>query len=282
MTCPEGSIEWIANIFGDCVVTKRDKWSFAVGMLSNIIWLVSSTPQFVQNYRTKSVDGQSPYFFSLLLIGSICSLIGLIVNKGLATQIIQSIIYVLLDSILFGQYVYYRNCYKSCHEDSFEGIQDGHEIDESENSSKFGRGVAFAGVSAAVDFAYPYTGKELVGTMFGWVSTTIFVASRIPQLKKNIQTKMVKDVNPLYITLSVFGNGSYLASLWIKKFTAQYNWNQMPWIVGAAFPMLCDITALVQMAIWGRGETEEHPEGEDISEEEEDDAETTIMKLKEL
>lgn len=285
MVCPSGAIGWIETVFGDCVVTARDKWSFWVGMFSNLIWLVSSTPQYIQNCKTKKVDGQSPFYFSLLFTGNVCSLVGLLVNGGLATQIIQAIIYVILDGILFGQYLYYRFVYYGCCHDHLKDLEDGQEIqnDENDDLDAIG-GVAVAGVAAAVDYAYPYSGTQLIGTLFGWVSSTIYICSRIPQLRKNFKTKMVKDVNPLYLAFAVAGNATYLISIWIKDLSAQYNWNQMPWIIGAGFPMACDITALIQMAIFGRGETEPEMEEKagESSGESEDGVESTVRRLNEL
>jgi uncharacterized protein with PQ loop repeat len=253
-------------------------------MVSNLIWLVSSTPQYIQNCETKTVDGQSPFYFSLLFTGNVCSLIGLLVNGGLATQIIQAIIYVILDGILFAQYLYYRYMYYGCCHDHFADLDGGQPLDDDDDNAALAidGGVIIAGAaSAAVNYAAPYSGKELVGTIFGWISTTIYVGSRIPQLKKNFTTKMVKDVNPLYIVFAVLGNFTYLLSLWIKDISAQYNWNQAPWIIGAGFPMLADITALIQMAVYGRGETE--PENnESHTEEVDNEAESTVRMLTEL
>ena len=254
MSCPDGSIDWIAKIFGDCVITTRDNWSFWVGTISSLIWLFSSVPQYVQNYRTKSVEGQSPFFFMLLLVGDICCFVGLLVNHGLASQIIQSIVYLLLDGLLFSQYLYYRYVYYGCCHDHFKDHQDGQEL-QNEKTEFLIEGTVAA--VAATNYALPYSGKELVGTIFGWVSTAIYISARFPQLKKNFQSKMVKDISPLFLILNVLGNATYLSSIWIKSTSAQYNWNQAPWIVGAGFPMLCDIAALIQMFIWGRGDTNE-------------------------
>ena len=286
MVCPEGAVGWIETAFGECIVTARDKWSFWVGMFSNLIWLVSSTPQYIQNCKTKKVEGQSPFFFSLLFTGNVCSLIGLLVNGGLITQVIQSIIYCILDGILFAQYLYYRFIYgKCCGEKNYEAEQ---EIVNEEREESVGpamsiaTGVAAVVAAANVDYASPYTGKNLCGTLFGWVSSSIYIISRLPQMMKNIKQRKVIDLSPLYSLFAVLGNATYLASLWIKDTSAQFNWDQAPWIVGAGGPMLCDITFLIQMAVWGI-QKEEMPATSASSEEEtEDEAESTVRRLTEL
>ena len=47
--CDPGAVKWIETAFGECVITTTDKWSFIVGMLSNLCWIVSSAPQIYQN-----------------------------------------------------------------------------------------------------------------------------------------------------------------------------------------------------------------------------------------
>lgn len=255
--CAPGYIKWIKSAFGECVVTPRDKWSFGVGMFSNCIWLVSSTPQYIQNCKTKRVDGQSPFFFSLLFSGNIFSLIGLFINGGLFIQIIQSIIYCILDGILVSQYVYYRCCYVECCVDQFKD-KDKNSKDISDISDGSDNivapavaGVATAAVLAAVDYAHPYSKIELLGTIFGWISACIYISSRIPQVIKNFQMKTVGDLSPFYVILSISGNSTYLISLFIKDTSAQFAWNQMPWIFGAGGPCLCDIIFLIQMCAFG-------------------------------
>ena len=289
MGCPQGAVGWIESAFGECIVTARDKWSFWVGMFSNLIWLISSTPQYIQNCKTKKVEGQSPFFFSLLFSGNVCSLIGLLVNGGLVTQVIQSIIYCILDGILFAQYIYYRYVYgKCCGQKYYDADQ---EIVNEEREESVGPAMSIAtGVAAAVvtassgvDYASPYSGTHLCGTLFGWVSSSIYIISRLPQMMKNIKQRKVIDLSPLYSLFAVLGNGTYLASLWIKDTSAQFNWDQAPWIVGAGGPMLCDIIFLIQMAVWGI-QTEEMPMKSASSEEEsvEDEAESTVRRLTEL
>ena len=105
--CEPGAIRWIEVAFNDCIVTSRDKVSFAVGLISNVVFLVSAVPQIVMNFKTKSVDGQSILFLLLLLIGSVFNLVGVLVTKGLITQILTGIFYVLSDGILLTQYILY-------------------------------------------------------------------------------------------------------------------------------------------------------------------------------
>lgn len=260
MGCENG-VSWIYKAFGECVVTGRDNASFYLGLLSTIISLISSSPQIIQNVKSKSVAGQSPFFFSLLLTGSIASFVGLLVNGGLVTQVIQAIVFVILDGILVVQYIYYKYMYTKCH-----SKPDTDSLDN-EESKKIPAAVVSVAAAAAIDYAIPYTGKELAGTIFGWISAIIYCSSRIPQLYKNFLNSKVGDINPLYIMFSFLGNFSYCLSIFVKSLEAQWCWNQTPWIIGAAGPCLCDIIIMIQMCIYGIESTasDEHSDEDEVS-----------------
>ena len=76
--------------------------------------------------------------------------------------------------------------------------------------------------------------------------------------------QLLKACSPIYVTFSILGNLSYLLSLFIKDTRPQFCWNQAPWLVGASFPMICDITFLIQMCVWGTDSVEENIELENI------------------
>ena len=252
--CEPGYIEWIHTAFGECVISERDKWSFAIGMVSNIMWIVSSSPQIYQNCVTKKVEGQSPFLFSLLETGNIRSLIGVIINHGLVTQIITSALYALLDGIMFTQYLYYRFCNKQ----KVQFTEDDDNDKKSEQSSSSDMQVSglasMAGVSLAqakTDWTAPYSNEQLVGTLFGWIGGCVYIGSRIPQVLKNFQNRKVIDLSPIYVCFTIFGNLTYCLSVFIKSLDGSYLWNQAPFLFGAMGPMFCDILFLIQMAIFG-------------------------------
>lgn len=289
MTCPAGAITWIYLVFHDCIVSRRDHVSFAIGLFSNIVFLVSSIPQIVLTFRTRCVEGQSPWFFSLLFLGSTCSLLGAIITNGLVTQIIQSVFYVLMDGILLFQLICFRyvikkgpssesvssrsgtgrvcGCGSSC--DSEEDVLES--IPAKEDSlcvppAVVSVAVMSGFVEAKTDFAGPYTGSKLVGTVFAWVSTVIFITSRVPQLAKNFSEKSFGDISVVWLIFSIVGNLSYFVSILVRDVSGTYLWRQTPFIVGAVGPAVLDIFLLLQMLIYrtSSGETEK----ESIHEEE--------------
>lgn len=270
--CEPGAIHWIEVAFGECVITERDKWSFIIGMISSLCWVVSSAPQIYQNYKTKRVDGQSPFLFSLLETGNILSLIGVILTDGLITQIITSVLYALLDGIMFVQYLYYRFCKKTMKDES-EDQEDDSQIAEKDikstnldNESDYintdssqsaghvaglATGLFIAASEAKVDYKAPYIKDQLVGSLFGWISGCVYIGSRIPQVIKNFQNRMVTDLSPIYVSFAVFGNTTYFISIILKSTEGNYMWRQTPFIFGALGPLSCDILFLFQMCFLG-------------------------------
>lgn len=272
--CDPGAIRWIENAFGDCVITARDKWSFGIGMISNVMWIVSSAPQIYQNCKTKRVDGQSPFLFSLLETGNLLSLVGVILTNALVTQIITSIIYALLDGIMFVQYLYYRFCYESKKKnqanESNSKIDDEPKVDkgglampkekEPNLEDNYDAGKPLGGAMSAIfiataqaktNWSEPYQNDQLVGSLFGWVGSCVYIGSRIPQIVTNFKNKKVIDLSPIYICFTILGNVTYCLSVFIKSTESNYLWKQTPFIVGAIGPLTCDFLIVLQMCIFG-------------------------------
>lgn len=270
--CEPGAVHWIEVAFGECVITARDKWSFIIGMLSNLMWIVSSAPQIYQNCKTKRVDGISPFLFSLLETGNILSLIGVIITHGLITQIITAVIYALLDGIMFSQYIYYRYCRKTMNEQS-EGQDDQYPNTVSENISDdsdkesdyfnaessqatghvagLATGLFVAAAQSKVDYKAPYVKDQLVGSLFGWISGCVYIGSRIPQVITNFKNRIVTDLSPIYVCFALMGNATYVLSVLLKSVESNYMWRQTPFLFGAMGPMTCDILFLFQMCFLG-------------------------------
>ena len=242
--CPPGYIVWIYKVFGDCVVTVRDKVSFSIGMVSNCLWLVCSVPQIWHNYKTKSVDGISPFYFLLILTADLLSLFGAIATKALATQIVTGCIYVTLDCILLTQFVLYT-CAKRRQKEPKESEQ----VDSAPLLPAF---PVMVGVANSAGLQA--NSKEVWGTVSGWIGTGIYVVSRIFQLKKNCERKVITDLSPFYVTILIMANATYATSVFIKSVAREYLIKQLPWIVGSLVPMTFDCITAIQMCIYGYGQ----------------------------
>ena len=263
-TCTGDYIEWIYVAFGDCIVTARDKVSFSIGMVSNCIWLICSIPQIYHNFKTKHVDGQSPFYFSIMVCADSMSLIGAIITHALATQIVTGIIYVTVDIILVTQFTIYGGwpCLKKgkklLDDNEYQKQNDNivnQSYTDSNNTNNPVAGTLLATsliVNAAIDYSFPYRGEYLYGSISGWIGTGLYLFSRVTQLKKNLERKYITDFSPVYIAFIISANATYSLSVFIKSLDPAYLWRQTPWIVGSLGPMCFDIFTAMMMCYYGR------------------------------
>lgn len=285
-SCSNG-IKWINSLFGDCIVTKRDQASFAIGLISTVFSLLASLPQIISNFKCKTVEGISPIFPSLLVFGDIFSMVGGFITGILATQIFTAIVYLICDSILLIQWVVYHFCYvngkyknskKVANENSAEvqppvpeisnnnmqetpdNLQENSGLDPEDSSqslNSYSRASSAAGIvlvavsKAKVDYKAPYKGSNLIGTIFGWCSGIIYTSSRIPQLIKNFKNHKVVDLNPLYFIIMFLANLFYVISILVRDTSPSYIWLQLPFMIGALGPICCDGCTLIQALIFG-------------------------------
>jgi len=242
--CQTGYIVWIYDVFADCIVTKKERTSFYIGLLSSVIWIISAFPQILTTYKIKKVEGISPFLFSCLFIADIMSLIGNLLTGGIASQILLAALYIVLDGTMYFQFLYYRSKNKTTHKQ---------EDDEEKLESSSGNAaiILAATTAASIDWSKPYSGSNLVGTLFGWLSAIIYISSRIPQVRLNCKRKHVTDLSPFYFLCTISGNTTYLLSLFIRSTEGNFLWKQAPWITGVVVPLSCDIITAFQMCIYG-------------------------------
>lgn len=274
--CEDG-VGWIYEAFRDCVVSDTDKWSFGIGMLSNVIWVIFGAPQIYSNWKTKEVAGQSPALFTLLFFGSVLSLVGVIVTGGLVTQIVTGIVYAVVDGITFAQFWWYGCIKRKCTKRERRRVEVG-------GGQAAGVGVlALSQLGSSVDWRAPYSHENVTGTVFGWVGAVVYIASRVPQVVENVKNKKVLDLSVGFVILSILGNVTYSGSLVIRSREGSFMWKQAPFLTGSLGPLSFDFVLLFQMMIYGIGssdvnkneasEEEERPEVQAVVQQDENEAE---------
>ena len=251
----ENGIKWIYDAFDDCIVTTTDKISFSVGLFSVIVWLFSAFPEIYTIYKTKNVEGISPFLFSFLVCADTMSLIGNILNGGLVTQIITCILYVSCDATCLFMYLYYKCIKSKCSSpktsSSIISKDDSIEIPLIQTTTVLTSALLGVAATAAVDYGLPYRGRGFWGQFFGWASACICISSRIPQVYLNFKRKFVSNLSPYYFLCTILGNVSYFLSLLIRNPSAQFMWKEAPWIVECLGPLTCDIITAFQFCIYG-------------------------------
>ena len=96
-----------SSAFHSCVPTSLAFLSTALGILSIISWLFAQVPQIYKNYQLKSASGLSIYFLGIWLVGDSSNLLGAILTRQAAWQVVVAGYYVCVDIGLVSQYVWY-------------------------------------------------------------------------------------------------------------------------------------------------------------------------------
>ncbi|KAI4271002.1 MAG: hypothetical protein L6R38_006962 [Xanthoria sp. 2 TBL-2021] len=99
----------ISATFHSCIPTPLALLSSALGILSIISWLFAQLPQVVKNYKLKSASGLSIYFLAEWLLGDLTNLLGALLTRQAAWQVVVAAYYVTVDICLVTQYFWYAH-----------------------------------------------------------------------------------------------------------------------------------------------------------------------------
>ena len=245
--CQPGYVKWIYELLNTCISTPKEKWSFFFGICTSVFSNIAAIPQMFTSYRTKRVEGISPFLFSLTLLADIFGLIGNLNSHILINQLLCSAFAVITDGCLWIQFMYYRYFFR--HKEKQEQVEYTG-FSATDDSLRVGT-FLLAGTATAINYWFPYQGELLIGSIFGWLSAICYTYSRIPQVILNYNNKFVRDISPLFLSCAIAGNSTYAISVFLWSIDLQYLWNQLPWLVGVIGPLLFDLIAVFQMLYFG-------------------------------
>ena len=245
VNCTGNYIHWVADTFGDCIETKREKWGFTIGLTSTLIWMYAQLPQIYLNYKNKSVEGLSFIFLCFLLTGDICNFIGVIITNGLATQIITSTFFICVDSFCVLQYIWYQWI-----RPKFVKSPDASILTISETEINSNLTPLLASSVIALISIDPYKPPYIYGTIVGWISAAIYMSSRTPQILHNCKRKRTDGLSFQFFISAFLGNSTYAISIFLKNSTWNYIWQQMPWLAGSAGLLFFDFAIMIQFFIY--------------------------------
>ena len=100
-------LDRISSDFHTCVPTSLAFVSTLLGSLSILAWLFAQLPQIFKNYNLQSTAGLSIYFLVVWCLGDTTNLLGAILTKQAAWQVVVATYYVLVDVVLVSQYLWY-------------------------------------------------------------------------------------------------------------------------------------------------------------------------------
>ncbi|MCJ1446166.1 MAG: hypothetical protein MMC23_006671 [Stictis urceolatum] len=112
---PQGAfLTWLSSATSTCVPTPLALVTTVLGSISFLAWLFAQLPQIYKNCKLQSTSGLSIYFLVEWLLGDTTNLVGAILTKQAAWQVLVASYYTLVDCVMCGQYLYYTKYKADC------------------------------------------------------------------------------------------------------------------------------------------------------------------------
>ncbi|KAL1668778.1 PQ loop repeat-domain-containing protein [Schizophyllum commune] len=253
----------------------------ALGWISIACWIIVYSPQLYENYTLQSGEGLSLSFVVIWLIGDLCNLTGAALGNLLPTVILLAVYYTLCDIALLAQVYYYRWKRARRSPESAPLLQ---RTDRAEAKPEPSTRVIVLRYAAALVFviatgvaawavarwteggkgpgdAAPEQPPPEAGTpartwaiqILGWTSAVLYLGARIPQIRKNVETRC-DGLAPGLFVFSIFGNLTYALSICAESMDGAYLVKNASWLAGSALTVFLDVTVLGQFFYYRRQE----------------------------
>ncbi|XP_042618950.1 lysosomal amino acid transporter 1 homolog [Cyprinus carpio] len=269
--CPRG-LEWIWYGLGECAQDGRDIASVVLGLLSIVCFMVSSLPQYYSSCKTGNMDSALSIWFLLFwLAGDSCNLIGSFLadqlplqtttTKKLKNRASRASNSALLNTIsmlcLLGITSSFISLPRSALED--------------QTPVRF-KARALLAVEEDSGSVQPFDTKEIIGFVFGSISSVLYLCSRLPQMYTNFQRKSTEGVSFFLFALVILGNTTYGISVLLKnpdpgQGEASYIIHHLPWLIGSLGTLSLDLIISVQFMMYSKSPRDSADEDEDEDEE---------------
>ncbi|XP_038670742.1 lysosomal amino acid transporter 1 homolog [Scyliorhinus canicula] len=265
--CPNGSL-FVWNVLEECTEYGRDVASVALGLFSVLCFMVSAFPQCINSIRDGNMaQAVSLWFLMGWLAGDTCNFVGAFIAQQLPMQTYTTVYYVIVDLVMVTMYCYYKLKNRSRQYGTAinaiavfmilgatvsllpeEGIGSPIQGMQKVTSRSL---LTVSDLSANQEF----TTKEIIGFTIGTLSSVFYLASRLPQLIRNVQRKSTEGISPILFVLMVIGNLAYGLSVILKvprKGQSEVNYmvHHLPWLIGSLGTMGLDLSILCQFFIY--------------------------------
>jgi len=245
------------------------------GSISLASWIVVLMPQLIENYRTKSGDALALNFIVIWFLGDLLSFLGAIWGGLLPSIIILSAYFIIADSSLIFQILYFRKHH-------YHPIPSRNTRVSSESNPLLPRRASFreSPPSTRIKIIAQYIGalavviasgvigwslssenhpretpvaKDDIGPkILGYLSAVLYLSARIPQIYHNFKLKSTEGLSLLFFMFSTLGNFSFAASILFAVTDRDYFLLNLPWLIGSAGTIFFDFTIFAQF-FWYRG-----------------------------
>jgi len=111
--------------------------------------------------------------------------------------------------------------------------------------------------------------ERVIGRIFAWVCTTLYLTSRLPQIWKNFVRKSVEGLSVYLFIFAFLGNAFYVASILTSPAMDQpapaavaFLKETLPYLMGSGGTLVFDITIVAQSFLYSRrGRRRSHGHG---------------------
>ncbi|KAM9244190.1 lysosomal amino acid transporter 1 homolog isoform 1-T2 [Dugong dugon] len=264
-SCPNGSRQWIWDVFGECAVDSWDEASVGLGLISILCFAASTFPQYIKACRAGNMDQALSLWFLLgWLSGDSCNLIGSFLANQLPLQTYTAVYYVIADLLMLTLYFHYK--YKKRASLLSAPINAALLLilgtafstpllsrpDPVAAAREVFRGRTLLSVEPGNK---PFTQQEIIGFVIGSVSSVLYLLSRLPQIHTNFLRKSTQGISYSLFALVILGNTLYGLSVLLKnpevgQSEGSYLLHHLPWLVGSLGMLLLDSIISVQFLIY--------------------------------
>lgn len=207
--------------------------SLVFTILSMVFYAIVFIPQFIEIYKCKNSDGVSIWTILLWCQADTLSLLGTIMLQLNIGLVIIGWYHMLIGQMLL-LYILKMQTKKNF------------------KKTLFVCSFVFTNFFISLFFQiYIHHLISLVaGQIIGWISSSIYIIGRIPQLYSNYKRKSTEGLSIFLYIFSIFGNLCYMTSILIYSVQSCHILLNLPWIVFTIVTFMLDTVIIYQWRIY--------------------------------
>ncbi|TRM64127.1 PQ loop repeat-domain-containing protein [Schizophyllum amplum] len=238
-----------------------------LGWISIACWIIVFSPQLYENYALQSGEGLSLGFVIIWLVGDLTNLAGAVLGNLLPTVILLA---VYVSHAPFPAPRHFALCRWTAGltlsarsriaPESAPLLPEADRAREAKAGPStraivfryvaafafvIATGIAAWGVSRSTD------ARAWAIQILGWTSAVLYLGARIPQIRKNVETRC-EGLAPGLFVFAIFGNMTYALSICAQSMDGAYLVKNASWLAGSALTVFLDVTVLCQFFYYRR------------------------------
>lgn len=206
--------------------------SYVLSILSMIVYGIVYLPQIILIYKTKSSDGLSPLTILSWTQADFFSLLGVILLN------------LELNLVIVGWYHFCVGIFMIAYVFRYQ-----HKILKRDVGISFSV-IAIDIVAGILCTTLLSEEQYIPGTVFGWISSSIYIIGRFPQIVLNYQRKSTEGLSIYMYIFTILGNTLYTASILTYSTESDYIITNLPWIVLTIVTVSCDFFVIFQSQLY--------------------------------